>query len=224
MRASVKDQLWWWLTHLPDDTLYLFPSSGTGLLDPLAAATDELVAYLQETLDASLDASYGSAGLVQVVRGWPDQNGTEKPSTPQVLVSVTPGPMRITRVPASGAASYTSGGHVVSAVVYAYWQATFTVTVFCDDRSTRDKVSPWVHVALDPVDLLTPRGLLLESSGYHGRPVLYEITGQSSTDETETAMLGEWRSTWTLTSRSDLVRVAEFPAITEDNVTVTPTT
>ena len=189
--------------------------------DPLVAALDALVAHIQTGVNVALASAVSApAGTVHVMRGWPE--GQSDKRTGKAVVACTAGPMTITRVPLTPVDddATTASGIVTTPYVYAYWLASTTVTLLCDHRDLRDELGAIIHPILDSVLPYGPRGLRLDATDYYDRPVRFEITGSDASDDAATDMLGEWRQTWSLRTRSDLVTNTTFPELTEHNTSI----
>lgn len=212
------DHLWWWASDPSQEGLPLWPAGDdTSTIDVVAATVEALVGHLRHGLRSRVEAQWGQGDLVEVLRGWPDDAGKAKPSAP-VVVAVTHGQAVNTPVQAHVVSSVVISGQAHTLICHQEWEAPVLVTVLCDDRSTRDQVAGLLPELLDPAPLWGARGLVLHPLRYHGLPMVLTTQGSELTDDSESAMLGEWRAIWTLRATGQVVRRETMPAIQDPRI------
>lgn len=160
-------------------------------IDPVAAAADAIAAYLAANV----------TGLT-ARRGWPEGN-VELDLGAGPVAAITPGPSEA--VLCSPREVDRSGSGTVT-VTYRVGELDITaqLDVWAAYRAVRDDTVAAIEAKLHNRLPFQP-GLWVTSTGYHDRPLIVEARRISVQDSEDTAPAGEWRATWELRIRSDLV-------------------
>jgi hypothetical protein len=168
-------------------------------IDPVAAAADAIAAYLQANV----------TGLT-ARRGWPEGN-VELDLGAGPVAAVTPGPREDT--PCSPReVDRTGSGTLTLTYRVAELDITAQLDVWAAYRAVRDDTVAAIEAKLHNRLPFQP-GLWLTSTGYFNRPLTIESRRISVPDSEDTAPAGEWRATWELRIRSDLVVQTTKPEI-----------
>jgi hypothetical protein len=172
-------------------------------IDLVSSALDALADHLTETIP----------GLT-ARRGWPEANTALDIDEARHVAAVIAGPPEYTLV---SPRSVKQTGSTLLAIQYRVAEVEIPVQLdlWCAYRATRDDLVPLVETALHN-RMPFQAGLWLSSAKYYGRPLTIETAkggGSRFQDAPDAVARGEWRKTWDLTIRTDMVVEAEHPAM-----------
>lgn len=162
------------------------------MIDPIAAATNAIVAYFAAELPG-----------VRVRRGWPESNVDFDLDAGPIL-TVTPAG-RPTLDPCHPV-TIGDDGNAPPNFLYRVGDLKFSaqLDLWCEYRATRDELTYAVAGKLHN-QIAFHSGIWVDSSEYHNRPLRIDADSVEIGDETDTAPSGEWRQTWSLTISTDMV-------------------
>lgn len=171
-------------------------------IDPVAAALDAVVAYL---------TGLGITGLT-ARRGWPEANVELDIDQTKHVVAVLPAGKPTVRLVSPKSIDQTGSGTLTVTYRVGEIEVPAQLDLWCAYRAQRDEVVAAIEARLHNKLPFLP-GLWLTSTGYHSRPLVVDVVFAGTDDEQDDAAVGEWRATWDVTIRSDLVADATHPEL-----------
>lgn len=174
-------------------------------IDPVSAALDAVVAHIAD----------GAIAGLTIRRGWPEANVDVDIASDKHLAALTAvGRANVElcspkQVDVSGTAPLRTWTWRVGWVTIP-----LQLDLWCAYRATRDVVAPLVDARLHN-KLPFRSGLYLTSTDYYGRGIACDIESFDVPGTGDEAAAGDWRRTWSLTLRTDLVVQSTMPELTE---------
>lgn len=152
-------------------------------------------------------------GVAKALRSWPE-HPTDLDLTAGPVVSLSFIADRYEAIPPTALAA---GGYRTDLA-----EIDVQLDLWCAYRSQRDDVGRAIVAAFHN-SLPARHGLTLVSRGYHNRPLQVLATGGSNTGEPAAATEGEWRRTWLLKVRTDLVAGVGLLQPVQSSIILRPT-
>ena len=173
---------------------------------PMDAAADAVAAHFAAAIPA-----------LKAIRGWPERgddldldgaDGTGAPYRAALSVSVSPNYTTVRQIPTRAKA--TPNGDKID-VLYrlALLTGNMQIDLWCPFRSVRDEFSDLVNSASAQLPhrsylRLASTGFF-DRDGYYDRPFDATLTDVRNKDNDDGVSAGEWRKTWTVVVKTDLV-------------------
>lgn len=163
-------------------------------IDPIDAALDAAVAYFASAVPT----------LADVVKGFPEHNDAIDLGAGAVLSVAQIGTPEAAYC-SPGIVDTIDGQPLTHQYRVAWFTMFFQLDLWAPYKAQREIEGVLVDAALNN-NLPYTSGLRLLSTGYYGRPLdIRPINGRLQDEGNDDAVRGEWRRTWDLEVRSDLI-------------------
>lgn len=174
-------------------------------IDPVSAALDAVVAHI----------SAASITGLTIRRGWPEANvGVDIDASKHLAALSVVGRAKVDLCSPKQVDSSGTQPNITWTWRLGWLTIPLQLDVWCAYRAGRDVVAPLIDASLHN-KLPYRSGLYLTSTGYYGRGIACDVESIDLPGTGDEAASGDWRRSWSLVLRTDLVAQSNLPQLDE---------